>query len=145
MDLMFIPLTEHFRLLFKFRFHVKFCNFGVLARWVHDLIWGLVPVLGSKARHFLLVLHSLRARDSSKNSKYGAAKAPDWDSFHLQNLSAKNAFAWNCRHQSGGLIETLETNLVVSLRPRNPNFANDYYEYLGEVRCETALACEWEP
>jgi hypothetical protein len=35
----------------------------------------------------------MEAPDSSKNSKNGAAEAPDWDSFNLQNLSAKtNAF-----------------------------------------------------
>jgi hypothetical protein len=40
------------------------------------------------------------------------------------------------------LIETAETDPAVSLRPRNPNFAKDYLEYLGEYEsiCETALA-----
>jgi hypothetical protein len=35
----------------------------------------------------------IRAPDSSKNSKYGAAGAPDWDSVHLQKFSAKTTFA----------------------------------------------------
>jgi hypothetical protein len=36
---------------------------------------------------------------------------------------------------------------AVSLTQRNPNFANDYLEYLCEfeVMCETALARESEP
>jgi hypothetical protein len=31
---------------------------------------------------------------------------------------------------------------AVSVRPRNPNFANDFHEYLGEFEaiCETAFA-----
>jgi hypothetical protein len=35
----------------------------------------------------------LRAPYSNKNYKYGDAGLPDWDSFHLQNVSAKTAFA----------------------------------------------------
>jgi hypothetical protein len=35
----------------------------------------------------------IRAPDRSKNSKYRAAGAPDCDSFHFQNFSAKKAFA----------------------------------------------------
>jgi hypothetical protein len=35
----------------------------------------------------------IRAPNSSKNSKYGAAGAPDWDSFYLQNFSAKTTVA----------------------------------------------------
>jgi hypothetical protein len=33
------------------------------------------------------------------------------------------------------------------LTPRNPNFANDYFDFLGEYEaiCETALALESEP
>jgi hypothetical protein len=48
---------------------------------------------------------------------------------------------------SRGLNETAETNPVVSLRPRNPNFANDCLECLGEYEAtlETALACESGP
>jgi hypothetical protein len=44
---------------------------------------------------FALVLHLelIRASDSSKNSKKGAAGAPDWDTFHLPKFSVKNAFA----------------------------------------------------
>jgi hypothetical protein len=44
---------------------------------------------------FLMVLHKklIRDPDSSKNSKYGAAGAPDWDILHLQHVSAKTAFA----------------------------------------------------
>jgi hypothetical protein len=40
---------------------------------------------------FFLVLHRklIRAPVSSKNSKYGAAGAPYWDSVHLQNFPAK--------------------------------------------------------
>jgi hypothetical protein len=37
----------------------------------------------------------IRAADSSENFKYGAAEAPNWDSFHLQNFPAKNAIAWS--------------------------------------------------
>jgi hypothetical protein len=35
----------------------------------------------------------MTALDSSKNSKYEAPEAPDWDSFHLQKFSTKTAFA----------------------------------------------------
>jgi hypothetical protein len=36
---------------------------------------------------------------------------------------------------------------AVSMRPRNPNFANDYLDILGEYEaiCETALALESRP
>jgi hypothetical protein len=34
----------------------------------------------------------MRALDTSKNFKYWAAEFPDWDSFHLQHVFAKNAF-----------------------------------------------------
>jgi hypothetical protein len=33
---------------------------------------------------------------------------------------------------SCGLIETAGTNTAVSLKLRNPNFANDYLDFLGE-------------
>jgi hypothetical protein len=34
-----------------------------------------------------------RTPDGSKNSKYGAAGAPDWDYVHLQPFPAKTIFA----------------------------------------------------
>jgi hypothetical protein len=42
---------------------------------------------------FFLDRKLMRTLDSSKNSKNGAAEALDWDSFYLQNVSAKTAFA----------------------------------------------------
>jgi hypothetical protein len=49
---------------------------------------------------------------------------------------------WNPGNRFRGLIETAETDPVVSLRPWNLNFANDYLEYLGEYEaiCKTVLA-----
>jgi hypothetical protein len=41
----------------------------------------------------------------------------------------------------------LGSDPVVSMTPMNPNFANDYLEYLGEYEaiCEAALARESGP
>jgi hypothetical protein len=48
-----------------------------------------VPVRGSKARNFSIGFNP----DISKNSKYWAAGALDWDSVHIQKFSAKTTFA----------------------------------------------------
>jgi hypothetical protein len=46
-----------------------------------------------------------------------------------------------------GLIETAGFDSAVSLRPRDPNFANDYLNFLGENEaiCKTALGRESGP
>jgi hypothetical protein len=46
-----------------------------------------------------------------------------------------------------GLIETAKTDSAVSLRPRDPNFANDYLDFLGENEAisKTALGRESGP
>jgi hypothetical protein len=54
------------------------------------------PGPGLKATAFLvlfLFIKLMRAPDSRKNPMYGAAESLDWESVHLQNLSAKNVFA----------------------------------------------------
>jgi hypothetical protein len=46
--------------------------------------------------------------------------------------------------RSRGVIETAEPDPAVSLKPRNPNFANHYLDYLGKFKaiCEMALTLE---
>jgi hypothetical protein len=45
------------------------------------------------------------------------------------------------------LNATAETAPAVSLGPRDPNFANDYLDFLGKNKtiCKTALGHEWGP
>jgi hypothetical protein len=61
--------------------------------------------------------------------------------------NAADFFLKNVLVGSSGLIEAAESHPAVSLKPRNPNFANNYLEYLGEFEamCETALARESGP
>jgi hypothetical protein len=74
------------------------------------------------ARYFSIgfTLHRtlIRALDSSKNSKYGAAGAPDWDSVHLQSSPAKTTFAcypeWVGTYY-GTTTEAVESNSPASL------------------------------
>jgi hypothetical protein len=48
---------------------------------------------------------------------------------------------------SRGLIETGGSDSAVWLRPRDPNFANDYLDFIGENEaiCKTALGRESGP
>jgi hypothetical protein len=59
------------------------------------MLWCVFVTFDKRKDIFLMVLHStlIRAPDSSKNSKYGAAGAPDRGIVHLQNFTAKTAFA----------------------------------------------------
>jgi hypothetical protein len=49
---------------------------------------------------------------------------------------------WNRGIRFRSLIETAETDSAVSLRPRDPNFATDYLDFLGENKaiCKTAFS-----
>jgi hypothetical protein len=71
---------ERVRLLLKLCLRVEFFLFlrlGLYSEWS----WHFVAVRAQREDIFLLVLHRklLRAPDGSKNSKYGAAGAPDRD------------------------------------------------------------------
>jgi hypothetical protein len=50
-------------------------------------------------------------------------------------------------YRFSGVIDTSGSDPAVSLIPRNPNFANDYLDFLGEYEAiyETALALEKGP
>jgi hypothetical protein len=54
---------------------------------------------------------------------------------------------WNHRNRSHALIETAETDSMVSLRQQYPYFANNYLEYISDYKAiyETALAAESGP
>jgi hypothetical protein len=53
----------------------------------------------------------------------------------------------NLNFQTKVINETAESDSAVSLRPRDPNFANDYLDFLGENEaiCKTALGRESGP
>jgi hypothetical protein len=55
---------------------------------------AITPSPGLKDKiSFYRFTYEIRAPDRSKNSKYGVAGDPDWDSFYLQTFSAKTNFA----------------------------------------------------